>query len=129
MVIEKGRAANGTVRAVSGINVLVGAWLTAAPWALGHTEVVAALWNDVVVGLAILMLAGIRLAIPKRSTGASLANALLGVWLIAAPFALGYGVLTASAVVGAVALWNDIIVGATVLALAAVSAASSAKPA
>jgi hypothetical protein len=52
-------------------------------------------------------------------------NALLGLWLVVAPFVLGYGVAveaealaTAGAVGGAqAAMWNDIIVGVIVLVL------------
>lgn len=109
-----------TVRASSGVNVVLGVWLIAAPFVLAYSEVRAAMWNDVIVGVVILALAGYRVAQPAQSAGLSWVNVVLGIWLIAAPFALGYGDTTA-------AMWNDVIVGIAVAVLGAVSAMTGAK--
>ncbi len=45
------------VRWASGLNIVLGAWLITAPFTLGYSEVMAAVWNDVVVGLIVLSLA------------------------------------------------------------------------
>jgi SPW repeat len=93
----------------------------------------AALWNDVLVGIVVAVLAVARLARPLMNPSLSWTNALLGLWLVVAPFVLGYGVAveaealaTAGAVGGAqAAMWNDVIVGVIVLVLGAWSALST----
>lgn len=42
---------------LSWLNVLLGAWLVIAPFALGNRAVAANVWNDVVVGLIVVCLA------------------------------------------------------------------------
>lgn len=94
--------AKGEVKTASGINLTLGAWLVIAPFLLGATA--PATWNDVLAGLAVLALAGTRIAKPAASTTSiSWINLSIGVWLIIAPFVLGYS--------SQVAIWNDVIVG------------------
>ena len=45
--------------ALSLINVALGGWLIAAPFALGYSAVPAATWNDVIVGMVVIFLAGV----------------------------------------------------------------------
>ncbi|MCW8193859.1 SPW repeat protein [Proteobacteria bacterium 005FR1] len=112
------------VRIASGLNVLIGVWLIAAPWILGY-GVNAAIWNDVIVGVALLVLAGIRVAMPGRYASISWVNVVLGVWLFLAPFILQYGSL---ALVGvSSAIWNDVILGIAVIVLGWLSAANTTK--
>jgi hypothetical protein len=40
-------------------NVALGGWLIAAPFALGYSAVPAATWNDVLVGMVVIVLAGV----------------------------------------------------------------------
>lgn len=42
---------------LSWTNAALGAWLIAAPFVLGYSGLAAALWNDIIVGVAILGLA------------------------------------------------------------------------
>lgn len=107
-----------TVKGVSGTNIAAGLWLIAAPFILAYTGVTAAMWNAILVGLAVLALAWIRVAKPLQNEGASWTNVALGVWLLIAPFALGY---TATAA----AMTNDIIVGLIVAGLGTWSALAS----
>lgn len=62
----------GTGR-LSLINVALGWWLVVAPFALGHsgTGARAATWNDIIVGVIVVMVAGVSFftAEPRRSTG------------------------------------------------------------
>ena len=103
------------VKAASGFNIIAGLWLIAAPFVLGHAAVEAAMWNEILVGAVVLVLAAVRVANPDRFAGLSLVNLIAGLWLIAAPFVCGY------ADVGR-AMWNDVIVGIVIAALAASSA-------
>jgi len=101
----------------SSINVVLGVWLAIAPWVLpfGHRD---PRWNDIVLGS---LVAGAALA---RATGAyreaylSWFNAIVGIWLIVAAFALDHG---------PVATWNDLGVGATVFVVAIASIEASAR--
>ena len=105
----------GQVKLASGLNIALGAWLAVASFILGYSGIAAARWNDIIVGLIILVLAWARVANPSRMTAASWTNVVLGLWLIAAPFVLGYSGTAAP-------LWNDIIVGVVVAALGTWSA-------
>lgn len=107
-----------TVQWTSGTNLVAGIWMILAPFLLGYAAITAAVWNDVIIGLAVAVLAGTRLAKPLEREGASWTNLVLGLWLIAAPFALGYAATAA-------ALWNDIVIGVVVAALGAWSAVAS----
>lgn len=42
---------------LSWLNVVLGAWLVIAPFALGNRAITANVWNDVVVGLVVVCLA------------------------------------------------------------------------
>lgn len=103
------------VKAASGFNIIAGIWLIIAPFVLGYANVAAPLWNELIVGALVLVLAAVRVGNPARYTGLSWANLVLGLWLIAAPFVLQYWGLGR-------AMWNEIIMGIIVAALAASSA-------
>lgn len=105
--------AGGQIRTASGINVVLGVWLIVAAFAVAVSQ--EAYWNDLLVGIIVLVLAAARLSKPTEGTKpASWVNAAIGVWLIAAPFILGYEVDRE--------MWNDVIVGILVLLFAAWSA-------
>jgi SPW repeat len=105
--------AGGQIRVASAINLILGLWLIIAAFSVAVSE--AAYWNDLLVGIAVLILAGTRLSRPTEGTKpASWVNAAIGVWLIVAPFILRYQ--------AAEEMWNDIIVGALLLIFAGWSA-------
>lgn len=113
-------SAKTTVHWTSGTNIIAGIWLVLAPFALQYTDVQNALWNDIILGVSIALLAMIRTALPLQFEAVSWTNFVLGGWLVFAPFILDYSGTTA-------AVWNDIIVGLVVLTLAAWSAVASRK--
>ena len=113
----------------SGINLLAGLWLIIAPFFydfaimgqnfMGQTPNALATGIFMVFGFVIAVLAIVRLANAYRLSGfqrstiwLSWINVLIGIWLIIAPFVLGYNTFT-------VALWNSIIVGVIVAAFGA----------
>lgn len=82
-------------------------------------------WNDAIVGLLLVALGGYnyyrRTNEEASSTAAAGLSALLGLWLIVAPFV--YDVEVAGAeLTTELGFWNDVIVGLLVLALGAYSA-------
>lgn len=118
MALQQART---TVKTFSGIDVLLGIWLVIAPFALGYSAIGSALWNDIIFGAVIVLLAGMRAAGEGyRQAWPSWANVIIGLWLIAAPFVLGYSLITQ-------ALWNDVIIGIAVAILAVISALATPK--
>jgi hypothetical protein len=108
----------------STFNVFAGIWLIVSPWVLGFAGRGVPLWDALLVGVAVAVLALIRLRTPG-ATGLSWINLFLGIWLILSPFVLGF--TTASA-----AMSNAIFLGILVsmfsaLALATQSPAPSPR--
>lgn len=86
------------------LNFVLGIWVAIAPFVLGFPSQRAAGWNDVIVGLAVLILALFR---TTTGNAPSIANAILGLLLIASPYVLGFASLSAL-------LWNNIVLGAVI---------------
>lgn len=97
------------LRVTGGLEILSGLWLIAAPFVLNYAANGGSTVNDVLVGLAVLFLGGAQVLSGEESTSTwpSWLNALAGVWLVAAPFALNYAT-------GSVAMWSSVIVGAVI---------------
>jgi len=101
-----------TAKTLSWVVVVLGVWEFIAAFVLGYLASTAALWDAIILGIALVVLAGWAALSNQTATIKSLSwvNTVLGVWLIIAPFILGYSKLTG-------ALWNDIIVGIVVAVL------------
>jgi hypothetical protein len=114
--------AQSTERWRDWVMLVLGAWLFLSPWILGFAGgapagaeptvagPAAAAWNAWIVGVVITALA--IWAIVKFAEWQDWLTGILGVWLIIAPWVLGFSSLTAAA-------WNQVIVGLLVVALAA----------
>jgi uncharacterized membrane protein len=87
---------------ISWINIVLGIWVLISPFVLGFGMFPKPMWNNVATGAAVGILALIRMGAPQQA-GWSWINALLGIWLIISPFALGF--------LAGVALWNNVILG------------------
>ena len=106
------RRSDDASRPASALNVLAGIWLIISPWVLGFTDLRVPLWDTLLVGIAVLVLAAIRLG-TSGTTGLSWVNLLLGIWLIISPFVLGFTAASAamsnaivlSILVGIFSLW------------------------
>jgi hypothetical protein len=102
--------------------LVLAVWLFLSPWILGFAagapvegEAVAAgfttaAWNAWVLGVVIAVLA--LWAAFRFAEWHDWANGVLGVWLVASPWILGFAALTA-------AVWNHVVVGLLIVALAA----------
>ena len=106
----------------SGIDVLVGIWLAAAPFVLSYGER-AASWNSVLVGGIVATLAATRVLGAYRAAFLSWINVGLGIWLIISPWLLGGGGDDGGAI-----FWNNVIGGIVVATCASWSALSSPPP-
>jgi hypothetical protein len=86
------------------VNVLFGAWVAASPFALGFAGNLAVRWNNLAVGIAVVIL---TLA---NTRGFGLLRGvvvLLGAWLFMSPFVFGFSKALVS--------WNDLIMGLLIL--------------
>ncbi|AEH36196.1 SPW repeat domain-containing protein [Halopiger xanaduensis] len=100
---------DATTRLAAAGNCLLGCWLIVAAAVLAPSGI--ARWNDVLVGAAVAVLAGynyvdVRDRRSPSAVGACLV-AVLGGWLVVAPFVLGLGRAQP-------ALWNDVAVGTVI---------------
>lgn len=96
----------------SGINIAAGIWLLIAPIYLGYAQPISR-WNDIVVGLVLLVLAILQYTHPFHRFWIGWINAAIGLWLIAAPFVLKCDLMRAQI--------NDIAVGIVVFLAGAIS--------
>lgn len=107
--------------AVTALNLLAGSWLVVASLVLDYDNTVPGFgvaWNDVAVGVAIALVAVVRMVDPFRGAALAVVSFVLGTWLAAAPFVLAAHEKTHA---GA-AMWNDLVVGVVVVVLALLSA-------
>ena len=102
----------------SGLNIIAGLWLVLAPFILNYTG--SPRVNDIVVGLIVAVVGVIRTLAVERTAWISWVNIILGIWLIVAPFFLGYSGVSS-------ALWNDVILGIIVAALSGWSYGASMR--
>jgi hypothetical protein len=81
-------------------------------------------WNDLIVGIALIVLGGYnynrRTNETLGSAGAAGLAALLGLWLIVSPFALGIEVNIAE-ITPELGFWHDVVVGLLVFGLSVYS--------
>lgn len=92
-----------TSQSLSILNMIFGAWLIVSPYILGYASSQAR-WQQAAAGAVILILAGIRFMAPHIQW-VSWVNALIGVWMIVAPFT------SASGYQSTVAFWNEVVIG------------------
>ncbi|GBD42208.1 hypothetical protein HRbin39_01597 [bacterium HR39] len=84
-----------------------------SPWLFAYAGQTAAAWNAWVVGVVVLVAA--VAALTRFHEWEEWVNAILGLWLVISPWITGYAAITA-------AVWNHVIVGILVAALAIWSA-------
>ncbi|HEY7000178.1 MAG TPA: SPW repeat protein [Candidatus Udaeobacter sp.] len=110
-------ASDSITGGASWLNVLLGIWVIISPFVVQFARLPAAMWNNVIVGIVIAILALIRTSTP-RQIGWSWANGILGIWMIISPFALG----TMTTAI----LWNNIILGIVIAIVASANASMRA---
>ncbi len=104
------------MKMLSGLAVLLGAWLVVSPFAFDARDM--AMWNNLIVGLAIIVLAGFNFYRLNESrlanTGVASLVALLGLWALVIPFVVDMG--------AAELLWGTAIAGLIVAIVAGYNA-------
>ena len=112
---------NARIFGASGINILCGLWLILAPFILAYSNLQMAMWNDIIIGILVALIAMIG-AFGSTWTSSAWVTGLLGVWLVIAPFVFNYGE-------NPTPRWNDIIVGILVVIFAWSGAPAPRPPA
>jgi hypothetical protein len=92
------------------VNLIFGAWLFASPWVYGFVDGVAG-WNAWIMGALIALVAIAALA--AFAEWEEWINLVLGLWVLVAPWALGFTQNTS-------AMGNHVVVGIVVAVLAAI---------
>jgi hypothetical protein len=83
-------------RVASGINILLGIWLLVSPWVFGYQAAgQAAIWNSVIVGALIAILAASNCFAQHVHTSPNWINVLLALWAMISPVVYGYTANTA----------------------------------
>ena len=100
------------IRWASGANILFGAWLFIAPWVLNYAQD-AISWNETIAGATLMILATLRYIRPLGRFWIGWINALIGLWMIAAPFVLNSQYITAQV--------NNLTTGIAVFVAGAIS--------
>ncbi len=91
------------------LNVILGAWLIASPWALGFADTQPAAGTAWALGAAIVVLAGTAVYMPKAWEEA--VSIVLGLCLLASPWVMGFADHSA-------AMTNAVAMGVLVVAFA-----------
>ncbi|MEZ2224597.1 SPW repeat protein [Rhizobium sp. RCC_161_2] len=92
------------------VNIVAGLGLLLSPWLLGFATEAYAAWNAWIVGAAIAVIAAAALCAFYEAE--EWINLVLGIWTVAAPWVLGFSVVTA-------AMWVHVVAGIVVAVLAA----------
>lgn len=101
------------------VNLVLGVWIVISPWTLGFAAEQAAAWNAYIVGVIIAVAA--LAALVNFHKWEEWVNVVLAAWLIVSPWALGTAALSAL-------MWNQIIVGLVIGALAIWSSVAGHEP-
>jgi SPW repeat len=100
------------VKTASSTNAVLGIWLLISPWVYGYVATARnTAWNSIVVGLLVLIFGSLRYRSPHDRVSLSWANVALGAWTVLSPWIYSY-----TSDIGP--LWNSVIVGFVVIALA-----------
>jgi hypothetical protein len=99
------------------VTLILGFWVLVAPFILGFSDQRGAVWNNVISGIIIMVVAGVRIW-GGVSSKVSWINAFMGIWLIISPWAAIFDS-------GSGFAWNQVIVGIIVAIASALSATAS----
>jgi hypothetical protein len=88
------------------LNVIAGIWLIISPGVLSFSTMRVPMWNTLLVGIAVLILAAIRLG-TVGTVGLSWINCLVGIWLLISTFVLSF-------TLASTAMGNAVILGVLV---------------
>lgn len=74
------------------VQLILGIWLFFSPWILGFAGSGGAAWNSYIIGVGVVVFAIIALYLPRLWE--EWINLVLGVWLVIAPWVVGFSSLS-----------------------------------
>ncbi|MEU2257821.1 SPW repeat protein [Nocardia xishanensis] len=98
-------------QAVTGLLFLTGLYLAISPWVVGFNGLSTLTGNNLIVGIALAMLALGFASVFGRTHGIVWAAPLIGLWTIVAPWIVSGNVDTTSTI------WNNVVTGALAVLL------------
>ncbi|MEU4340076.1 SPW repeat protein [Nocardia sp. NPDC023852] len=98
-------------QAVTGLLFLTGLYIAISPWVVGFNGFSTLTGNNLIVGIALAMLALGFASVYGRTHGIVWAAPLIGLWTILAPWVVSGDVDTASTI------WNNVVAGAIAVLL------------
>jgi SPW repeat len=98
-------------RAVDGLIFLTGLYLAVSPWVVGFVRFPTLTGNDLIVGVALALLALGFASAYGRTHGIAWVAPLIGVWTIIAPWVVSGDVATVATV------WSNVVAGALAVLL------------
>jgi hypothetical protein len=96
------------------VNFILGIWVLISPFVLGYSHNKGAVWNNVISGIVIMVVAAVRIW-GSASYRISWINFIVGLWLIISPWAANFRI-------GPGFAWNQVIFGILVAVISALSA-------
>lgn len=104
-------AARPAAQAIDGLTFLAGLYLAISPWVVGFSGTASLTLNNLIVGLALAMLAVAFASAYGHTHGLAWVAPLLGVWMVLTPWLAAGGVATTASVL------NNVIVGGVAVLL------------
>lgn len=108
------------------LEAIAGILLLLSPLFITFPPTAYAIFNNVTVGASVALIAGLRGFHSVESAGWSWATAVLGIWILGTPWALGFAANSAP-------MWTNVILGAAIAVFGTWSAladqASTQRPA
>jgi hypothetical protein len=102
-----------TARVVEGLTFLTGLYLAISSWVVGFNHITTLTANNLIVGIALAVLALGFASAYGRTHGITWVAPLLGVWTIIAPWVVNGGVATTASMV------SNVVIGAIAVLLGA----------
>ena len=93
-----------TARAVDGLTFMAGLYLAISPWVVGFNHITTLTVNNLIVGIALALLAFGFASAYGRTHGITWVAPLLGVWTIIAPWGVNGGVASTASIVSNVVI-------------------------
>ncbi|MCW2943887.1 MAG: repeat protein [Actinoallomurus sp.] len=104
-------AENPVAHVVDGFMFLTGLYLAISPWVVGFSNLRNLTVNNLIVGIALALLAVGLASAHGRTHGVTWVAPLIGVWAIIAPWVMSGHVATTRTI------WNNVVTGAVAIAL------------
>ncbi|MFI5693772.1 SPW repeat protein [Kribbella sp. NPDC051586] len=104
-------AETSTAQAVDGLTFLTGLYLAISPWVVGFTGFTSLTGNNLIVGIALALLAVGFASAYGRTHGMAWVAPLIGVWTIIAPWVVSGDVATTRTI------WSNVVAGAIAVLL------------